>query len=148
MRGIAGTFTAVAILALVVAAGSGVSSADQGSDVLDTQQRRFLAMVEADRDALEAILADDLVYIHTTGVVDSKSSLIESIVSGAVDYTRLVPAETTLRLVGNVALVTGTADLGVLAGGTTHAARIRFTEVYVATVDGWRLVSWQSTRVP
>jgi ketosteroid isomerase-like protein len=143
-----GKILATTLVAIVFAACIGECLADDSSDVIDTQQRRLRAMVEADRVALEALLADDLVYIHTTGVIDTKSSLIESIVSGIVDYTRLVTTDATLRLAGNVAIVTGTADLGVLAGGTAHAAIIRFTEVYVDTDDGWRLVSWQSTRVP
>lgn len=138
---------ALALLAFV--AGAGNSAADPVSDdVLDTQQKRLRAMVDADLDALEALLDDDLVYIHTTGAIDTKSSLIESIVSGSLDYTRIVPTDTVLRLEGKAAIITGSAELGVIAGGTAHAASIRFTEVYVDAGDGWRLASWQSTRVP
>lgn len=143
-----GKILATALIAFIVTAGGAASPVADRNDVLETQQKRFRAMVEADRAALEALLADDLVYIHTTGVIDTKSSLIDSVVSGAIDYTRLVPTDTTLRFAGNAAIITGSADLGVIAGGKTHEASIRFTEVYVDAGDGWRLVSWQSTRVP
>lgn len=139
---------ATALLASIVATGAAESLAGDGGDVLDTQQKRFRAMVEADRSALDALLSEDLVYIHTTGAVDTKSSLIEAVVSGTIDYTRLEAKDTTLRFAGNAAIITGTAELGVVAGGTVHAASIRFTEVYVDAGDGWRLASWQSTRIP
>ena len=116
--------------------------------VADTQERRFKAMVDADRAVLDALLADDLVYIHTTGAVDTKASLMDSIVSGRVDYVQLDSDESRQRVAGDAVVVTGTAQLAVVAGGSEHALTIRYTEIYVPAGDGWQLASWQSTRVP
>lgn len=138
---------ATLVLTLAAAAVNAGDPVDARS-VADTQSRRFQAMVDADAETLDALLADDLVYIHTTGAIDTKASLIDSIVSGRIDYVQLASGESQQRVIGDAVVVTGTAQLAVVAGGAEHALTIRYTEVYIPAGDGWRLASWQSTRVP
>ncbi len=121
---------------------------DRIVQVSATQAARFHAMLEADVAALNDILADDLVYAHTTGTIDTKSSMIDNIGSGAVNYERIDPTDVKIRLYGDVAVVTGSANMQVSVGDQIHQVFIRFIEVYVARDDLWQLVSWQSTRVP
>ena len=105
-------------------------------------------MLDADVAALNDVLADDLVYTHTTGTVDSKTKLVGNIGSGAVNYELIEPADVKVRLYGDVAVVTGNSEMRVVAGGKVFELSIRFIEVYVSDGDRWQLVSWQSTRVP
>ena len=117
-------------------------------DVLATQTERFRAIVEADVDTLDAILAPELVYIHSHGGVDTKDEFIESLSSGRVDYLELAPKDVQIRLYENSAVVTGDISLRVAAGGQEHQLAMRFTEVYVYNDNRWQLVSWQSTGIP
>jgi len=121
---------------------------DRIVQVSATQAARFQAMLEADVAALNEILADDLVYAHTTGTIDTKASMIDNIGSGAVNYELIEPTDTKIRLYGDVAVVTGSANMRVRAGDQLYELSIRFIEVYVLADDRWQLVSWQSTRVP
>jgi len=138
---------AIALIALLLAPVAGIAGDEARDAVLAAQAERIRAMVDADLDALDELLADDLVYHHTTGRVDSKAALIASLAPGGIDYQLIEPQDSTLRLYGNTAVVTGHAALKVIAAGQTHDLSILFTEVYVLS-DRWRLVSWQSTRLP
>ena len=51
-------------------------------DILALEDRRCAAMTGADADALAAMLHDDLVYTHSSGVVDDKASYLGAIRSG------------------------------------------------------------------
>ena len=74
--------------------------------------------------------------------------MIENIDSATVNYELIEPTDVRIRLYGDVAVVTGSANLRVSAGGDVHRLAIRFIEVYVVRDDRWQLVSWQSTRIP
>ncbi len=143
-----------AALLLVAGLGTAVATAadsagdDAIAQVRATQAARFQAMLSADVAALNDVLADDLTYTHTTGTIDSKSSMIENISSGAVNYELIEPTDTKIRLYGDVAVVTGSSNMRVSAGEQLHELSIRFIEVYVFDNENWRLVSWQSTRIP
>ena len=138
----------VAILATALAAAAEPASEGRTAQVLATQAARFQAMLDADVAALNDVLADDLVYAHTTGTIDSKSSMIENISSGAINYELIEPTYSKIRLYGDVAVVTGSSRMRVSAGEQLYELSIRFIEVYVFDNENWRLVSWQSTRVP
>ncbi|HVR97049.1 MAG TPA: nuclear transport factor 2 family protein [Thermoanaerobaculia bacterium] len=109
--------------------------------------RRFEAMVRRDRDALDSLLADDLTYTHSTGQVETKAQFLASIVSGGMVYKSIQPRDVQVRLYGEVAVLTGRADLQVRAQERDMDIAARFTSVYVLQDGRWRMVAWQSTRV-
>ena len=135
-------------MVIAVSLAAAAMTDDRIAQVSATQAARFQAMTNADVDALNDVLADDLVYAHTTGTIDSKSSMIENIGSGAADYEQIEATDSRIRLFSDVAVVTGSANLRVSVGDQVHQVFIRFIEVYAFRDDQWRLVSWQSTRVP
>ena len=116
------------------------------NEVRATQSARFDAMIANDFDALERILAPDLVYTHTTGSVDTREEFIESLRDGSVRYESVDVTDNTIRVAGDVATSTGAADFKVSAGSQRLELSIRFIEVYVREDDTWRLIAWQSTR--
>jgi len=138
----------VASLVTALPTAAETAAQERTEQVRATQAARFQAMLNADVAALNNVLADDLIYAHTTGTIDSKSSMIDNIGSGAIDYELIEPTDVRIRLYGDVAVVTGSANMQVSVVDQIHQVFIRFIEVYVARDDQWQLVSWQSTRVP
>lgn len=124
------------------------ASSPAGQEVLQTQQRRFNAMVRNDLAELEGILAEDLSYTHTTGVSETKPAFLATLRSGALRYEQIEPDSVRVRVYGSTAVVTGRARMRVRSPAQTLAFAIRFTEVYVRGEGRWRLAAWQSTRLP
>lgn len=130
-----------------------VLSAQMGKveqQVLQAEKDRFAAMVKGDRAALEKLLADDLTYIHSTALVETKEQFIKSVTSGTIDYVSIVPSEadSKVRVNGNTAIVTGLAAVNVIDKGNDRKIRIRYTTAYTNRGGAWLLQAWQSTVIP
>jgi ketosteroid isomerase-like protein len=117
-------------------------------DILALEERRIVAMTHQDFGALEQLVHDQLVYTHSTAVVDDKARWIESMKSGRVKYKSAGVSEQKVRIYGDVALVTGRAEMGVEVGGQPKTMRLRFLDAWTKTPQGWKFVAWQSTPLP
>ena len=117
-------------------------------EVRAADSRRIAATVKGDAAELGALLAEDLTYTHTTGQVESREEHLAAISAGKLDYQSIVRTEDQVRIYGDAAVVTGRADMKVNAQGKDLVLAIRFTAVWVKGEKGWRMVAWQSTRLP
>lgn len=115
--------------------------------IIDLDRQRMAAMVSLDVGKLNDILADELIYTHSSAKVDSKASLIEAMSSGTNAYAALEPSEFVAKDLGQVVVLTGAAAMTVSLSGRLTSFRVRFIDVY-ANQDGmWRMIAWQSTRL-
>lgn len=110
------------------------------------EDRRIKAMIDDDFATLDAVLADDLTYTHSNGVVDTKASYVETLRSGKTKYQTIERLPSVVRLYGNTAIITGTATVGLR--GQAAPFTLRYTLAYVMRDGQWRMVAWQSTRLP
>ena len=116
--------------------------------ILKLERERLTAMIDADSEALDAILSDELTYVHTTTREDSKKSLIQSLVRGTLSYESMDTNDVKVRIYGDAAVVTGSAEIKVSTGGRLLEFSILFTDVYAKREGRWQMVAWQSTRKP
>ena len=122
--------------------------ADNGQTIIDLDMKRMLAMAAKDFATLNAVLADDLIYTHSSARLDTKKSLIGNMQSGATVYTSLEPSEVKAQDLGDAVVLTGIAQIKVMSNGTPNAFGVRFTDVYAKRNGRWQMVPWQSTRLP
>jgi len=117
--------------------------------VLAAEDARFAAMVAADPAEMRRWFADDLAYVHSTGQVESRNQLIESITSGRTRYVAVTPAERQVVPLGSgAAMVRGRGRFQVTAGENALDLQIRYLAVYGNQDGVWQLRSWQSLRTP
>jgi ketosteroid isomerase-like protein len=105
-------------------------------------------MREPDVAALDDMLTRDCVYVHSTGVVQSKEQFLAALKSGALKYATLrYTAPPQVRLYGNeAAILTGTMQIEVAGpDGKTVKPTLLVTAIYVVQSDRWQLASYQST---
>ncbi|HEX2091485.1 MAG TPA: nuclear transport factor 2 family protein [Longimicrobiaceae bacterium] len=117
-------------------------------EVRSLEEQRFAAMVRGDTAGVGRILADDLTYTHSTGVVESRDQFLAGIAAGMFRYEAIEPEEVRVRAYGTAAVVTGRARMRVRTPAGAQAFRIRYTDVYALREGRWRMVAWQSTRIP
>ena len=122
--------------------------ADNGQLVIDLDKRRMDAMARKDLEALDGLIADDLVYTHSTARLDTKQSLLGAMESGATVYTSVAPSEVKAQDLGDTVVLTGSARIGVLSQGRPNSFAVRFTDVWSNKAGRWQMVAWQSTRLP
>ena len=117
-------------------------------EVIAADDRRFQAMVKQDWSALDASLADDLVYVHSTARVESKGEHTGNLKAGKPNYRGASPRERKVRLRGDVGIVNGVSDMHVENGGKEQRFTIRYLAVYTKIANRWQMTAWQSTKVP
>jgi hypothetical protein len=118
------------------------------SEVLAAEDARYLAQTRNDFSAMERMFGADLVYTHSSAVVDDKNSYIESMRSGTVKYRSMNRAEARVRTYGCVASITGTANFDVTVKGQEIAVELRFITLWAKRASGLQFIGWQATRVP
>jgi len=116
-------------------------------DAISLDDRKWAALLGNDSDALADMLADDLVYIHSNARIENKASYLESIRTGVLEYRKIEISDQHGLVHGSTAVVTGRAEIELLAHGRDRRLHIRYCGVWVAEPQP-RLVSWQSTLVP
>ena len=119
-----------------------------GQAIIDLDVKRMTAMAAKDVATLEAVLADDLIYTHSSARLDTKRSLIDAMVQGTTVYTGVEPSDVKAQDLGDTVVLTGIAQIKVVSNGTPNAFGVRFTDVYTRRNGRWQMVTWQSTRLP
>ena len=115
-------------------------------EALKSEQARFKAQMSADGATMNKLFGNDLVYIHSSTVVDTKKSFIESITSGNVKYRSMHQGEATVRTYGSIAIVTGSATFEVTVKGENRTLDLLYHAIWAKRIAGVQFVSWQATK--
>jgi len=122
--------------------------AGNGDMVIELDRKRMTAMAQKDIATLNELIADDLIYTHSSARLDTKQSLIGNMESGSTVYTSVVPSDVKAQDLGDTVVLTGSCKISVNAGGRANSFGVRFTDVYARRNGKWQMVTWQSTRTP
>ena len=122
--------------------------AGNGDGVIELDRKRMTAMAQKDIATLNELIADDLVYTHSSARLDTKQSLIGNMESGSTVYTSVVPSDVKAQDLGDSVVLTGSCRISVNSGGNAMSFGVRFTDVYARRNGKWQMVTWQSTRTP
>ena len=116
--------------------------------IIELDKKRMTAMAQKDVATLKNVLCKGLVYTHSSGRQDTKQSLIEGMESGSTVYTSMEPSDVKAQDLGNAVVLTGVAAISVNSNGKPNSFRVRFTDVYENQNGTWRMITWQSTKLP
>ena len=112
------------------------------------EQDFFTALIEANVEGLNGILADDFVMIDVmTGSEVPKSALLDIVISGQLKFEAIERVEFRVRAYGTVAVITGRTEMKGLYDGHSFQANSRYTHVFVADGGRWRMVAAQGTQI-
>ena len=122
--------------------------AGNGQLVIELDRKRMSAMAQKDIATLNELIADDLVYTHSSARLDTKQSLIGNMESGSTVYTAVEPSDVKAQDLGDAVVLTGACRISVMSQGRPNSFSVRFTDVYANKGGQWQMVTWQSTRLP
>jgi hypothetical protein len=105
------------------------------------------AALKGDVSFLETNTTDDYTVIGGMGNVFSKSDAIQMRKSGDVKYSSIDVSDQKVRVYGNTAVLTATADLKGTVKDKDIGGKYRIGQVWVKQGGKWKIAHMQSTKV-
>lgn len=116
------------------------------STIEELNQRIDNAVIKKDLVQLRKFYADDFVFTHGTGVVDSKESWLKDIEKSTARFVSRQHDSTTVEMHDKVAIITG--RLLVTREGEKGISKygIRYVRVYAYRKKQWLLISHRTVK--
>lgn len=101
------------------------------------------ALVRADRETLDRIMADDFIFAYPMEG-DDKTQFIGDVVSGDVRVEHLTMENTGVRIWGSTAVITGKQSANWFYKGHDFSGHYKVIHIYSQRDSHWRLVAVQA----
>ena len=138
-----------AAVLLIAAAAFQVYAQAIQDEALKIQQKFQDAVVAGDGAALTSLMADNAMFVHGNGVMQSKAEFIDAITTGKLGVSQYDLHDSKVVLFEGGVVVTGLVDFGLKPpAGSTNPPRIlhfRGSAVWLHSSAGWHLVFDQDT---
>ncbi len=115
-------------------------------ELINLSKIKWQWMADFNTEALSNLFHDKAVFVHM-GATMNKEQEINTIRSGGIQYKHTEIQETSIRFVGNTAIVLNKIRLTAIVGGNEVINPFMVTEVYVPINGKWMLGSLSFTRL-
>jgi ketosteroid isomerase-like protein len=99
-----------------------------------------------DGPALEKLLSEDLVYVHSNANVENKAACIAALLKGKPDFQ--LADNVSVKVYGNTALVHGKMTANVVQNGAPAKIQLDLMQVWVMQGKQWQMVGRHTARLP
>ena len=99
------------------------------------------AQLASDVAVLDQLVDDALTFTGPDGAVYGKQDDLDAHRRGMVRITRLEPSEERIQRFGSIAVVSVRMEMSGTFQGATFAGPFRYTRVWCARPEGWRIVA-------
>jgi len=117
--------------------------------VLAAEALRRKALIDDDTAQVEQLFADDLVYVHTSGLIHDKAQYL-AYAANVVRYLDVTRDQLQVRVYGDMAVMTGFQVNTLCKRADEIAVRGEgfVTQVWVKNPQGWQIASFHGNRLP
>jgi catechol 2,3-dioxygenase-like lactoylglutathione lyase family enzyme len=113
--------------------------------ILAQEDRRFRAMIENDQATLDQLIAEDLHFVHSNGLVEGKAEFLRKLSTGERRYVRYEAVRRDVRREGGFTFVFGEADAEIGRAAGNLVTKMTYTAVYRDLPEP-RLFAWHSVK--
>ena len=144
--GFAALLVVLASLAIApaIARAQVVSPPPTAQSLLVAEDARFQAQVRHDVAAVDQAMADDLIYTHAVGRIQTKAEYLSAFRSGHTPYRSIVAENRTARVSGDMGVTHGLLKMEVGENSLSSS----YLAAYVWREGRWRLLYWQTSPAP
>jgi len=104
------------------------------------------AMLAADKAKLEALVADQLSYGHSGGVIETKAQFVDVIASKKTTYKSITLSDATVTVAGSNAIARHVFAAETEANGKPGTAKVGVLQVWQKQGTTWKLLARQAFR--
>ncbi len=122
---------------------------DPAQAVHEAERALYRAQVAGSVDAIAPLLGADLVYIHSTGVAETREQYLDGLRDRLYEYGEIASRDTRVQVTGDVAVMNGVVGMTVSAHGAAKVLiQLLFCLVWKRVDGAWLLHFRQATRIP
>jgi ketosteroid isomerase-like protein len=112
------------------------------------EDERGRALLAADWDTLERLIAEDLIHIHANGAIEDRSSYFAGL-RNKLQFLRFEREALEVRGHGDLAVATGILKQTIRDKGSNSLVELRLatTQVWWRSAIGWQQMSFQATHI-
>lgn len=115
-------------------------------ELIDLSKTKWQWMGDKNVESLDNLFHQEAVFVHM-GATMNKEQELNTIRSGGIQYKHTEIEETSIRFVGNTAIILNKIRLTAIVGGNEVVNPFMVTEVYVPIDGKWKLGSLSFTRL-
>jgi len=125
-------------------------AAQKKASAVPPQEQKWVAAVRAnDIAALEKIMSPDIVYAHSTGIVENRSQYLAKLKSGDQKYSNIEFGEIKTFDLGQAQVVSAVVRMTGATKGVPFDNKLQILHVWSKAKDGtMQLVAHQTTKLP
>jgi hypothetical protein len=111
------------------------------------EEQRFEAIVQRDFDQFVSLAHPDLVYVHSSGVVDSLAQYLEKCRSGYYVYQSIDHPIDEIRQYGDTVLVIGGMNADLIINGEQRFLKNKSLAIWTMAEGRWKFTVYQATPI-
>lgn len=138
------------IILLIFPSASSIASLpftiDREQEVIQLSKQKWLWMADKNIDSLEALFHEKAVFVHM-GATMTKQQELNTIKNGGIEYKNAEIKDTSVRFIGNTAIVLDRIRLTAIVGGNEVVNPFMVTGVYIEDNGEWKLGSLSFTKL-
>ncbi len=122
-------------------------SSNDERDVAAAVEKLRAAMLSAKADALSAIAADNLLYGHSSGKVETKAEFVDTIASGRSVFVTIEIADQQIKVTGDTAIVRHVLSAQTNDNGKPNSIKIGIMLAWQKQKGEWKLLGRQAFKM-
>ena len=139
------TYLIILFLAISISA---ICQSKQEKEVAAAVELFKKGIIDADKNILGSIAADELVYGHSSGKVENKAEFIAQLIdTQTMDYTSIDMADQTIRVSGKVAVVRHIYSAETISKGAPGHVKIGNMLIWQKQHGKWKLLARQAYKL-
>ena len=111
-----------------------------------SEDARFVAMINKDAKALDPLLSERLIYVHSNGLIERKQDFIQSAVGGKIEYKSIHRDTVEIETWKKLSIINGIVSVTGNYNNSPFETRLKYLAVYRKQRGHWVLERWQSTK--
>ena len=115
-------------------------------EIISLSKAKWRWMADRQADSLDALFNEKAVFVHMGGTMNKEQEM-GTIKSGGIQYKHAEILETSVRFIGNTAILLNRIRLTAIVGGNEVINPFQVTEVYIQQGSKWTLGSLSFTRL-
>jgi Domain of unknown function (DUF4440) len=105
------------------------------------------SLIAKDSVQLSNLLADDVTYGHTNGMIQTKAQLIHDVMSSIQDYKNIEPSDMNIRVFDHTAIVNMKSSVTMMFNNSPLELNMYITLVWIEKGREWKLEARQSVKI-